>query len=457
MVAELFKCFSLQSLYFFLADGISFAHFSIASVCIITMVLYYTTRVPCVYLFDFNCYRPPDHLRAGLASFIEYLEISDIFDRESIDFQVKMLKRAAVGNESCLPPPLHEIPCNGSLSGARQEVEEVLFTAVNDLLSKHKIDPKSIDILVSNCSIFCPTPSITAMVINKFGFRSDIKSFNLSGMGCSAGILSISLVKDLLKVHKNSLALVLSTEATTPSNYEGKNKSMLVTNTLFRMGGVAILLSNRKQDRWMAKYKLQHIVRTHMGSDDQSYNSVFQQTDEDGQKGVSLSRDLLHVAAKALRINISELGPLVLPYSEQLRYGWSVVRKRIWFAEKKEIYLPNFKKAFEHICIHAGGRAVIDGVEDSLRLQKEDVEASRMTLYRFGNTSASSIWYELCYLEAKGRVRKGDRVWQIALGSGFKTNSAVWKCISDLDPKERNAWSDRIHRYPVNIPSVMEH
>ena len=207
----------------------------------------------------------------------------------------------------------------------------------------------------------------------------------------------------------------------------------------------------------MAKYKLQHIVRTHMGSDDQSYNSVFQQTGEDGQKGVSLSRDLLHVAAKALRINISELGPLVLPYSEQLRYGWSVVRKRIWFAEKKEIYLPNFKKAFEHICIHAGGRAVIDGVEDSLRLQKEDVEASRMTLYRFGNTSASSIWYELCYLEAKGRVRKGDRVWQIALGSGFKTNSAVWKCISDLDPKERNAWSDRIHRYPVKIPSVMEH
>ncbi|XP_021285784.1 3-ketoacyl-CoA synthase 7 [Herrania umbratica] len=446
MVVELFKCFSLQSLFLFAEEPISFDYCLISSAVVLIMVLYYTTRVQYfVYLLDFNCYRPPDNLRGIFDYFVEYFETFNIFDRESIDFQVKVYERAGVGNESCVPRSVHEIPFNGSLSGAREEIEEVLFTAVRDLLSKHKIDPKSINILVSNCSIFCPTPSITATVINKFGFRSDIKSFTLSGMGCSAGILSIGLVKDLLKVHKNSLALVLTTEAITPSFYTGKNKSMLVTNTLFRMGGAAILLSNRKQDRWIAKYRLQHIVRTHMGSDDECYNSVFQQTDEDGHMGVSLSRALLHVAAKALRTNISELAPLVLPYSEQLRYGWSVARKTIWSAEQKGTFVPNFKKAFEHFCIHAGGRAVIDAVEKSLRLQKEDVEASRMTLYRFGNTSSSSLWYELCYLEAKGRVKKGDRVWQIAFGSGFKTNSAVWKCISELDPKETNAWSDRIH------------
>ena len=52
-------------------------------------------------------------------------------------------------------------------------------------------------------------------------------------MDCSAGMLSISLVKDLLKVHKNSVALVLSMEVVTPNGYNGRVKSMHMANILF--------------------------------------------------------------------------------------------------------------------------------------------------------------------------------------------------------------------------------
>ncbi|GLJ31482.1 hypothetical protein SUGI_0631760 [Cryptomeria japonica] len=63
-------------------------------------------------------------------------------------------------------------------------------------------------------------------------------------------------------------------------------------------------------------------------------------------------------------------------------------------------YIPNFKLAFEHLCIHAGVASVLDELEKNLRLIKYEIEPSKMTLHRFGNTSSSSLWYDLAYMEA---------------------------------------------------------
>ena len=56
-------------------------------------------------------------------------------------------------------------------------------------------------------------------------------------------------------------------------------------------------------------------------------------------------------------------------------------------------YVPSFAGAFEHVCIHTGGRGVIDEIERQLQLPAERMEASRATLFRYGNVSSSSIWY----------------------------------------------------------------
>lgn len=120
------------------------------------------------------------------------------------------------------------------------------------------------------------------------------------------------------------------------------------------------------------------ILSKHIDSDDQAYQYVFQQPDEAGHVGVSLSWALLHVAVKALRNNMSELGPLVLPYA------WPVIRKKLLLLKShKGTYVPKFKKALEHFCIHASGRGVLDGVVDSLKLHKEDREPSRMTFHKW--------------------------------------------------------------------------
>ncbi|KAL0334725.1 UNVERIFIED_CONTAM: 3-ketoacyl-CoA synthase 4 [Sesamum radiatum] len=414
------------------------------------LTLYFMTRPRAVYLVDYACYRPPDHLRVDFHKFMHHSRLTGDFDDSSLEFQRKILERSGLGEETYLPEPLHQIPPQPSMAKAREEAEQVMFGALENLFKATGVKPKDIGVLVVNCSLFNPTPSLSAMIINKYKLRGNIKSFNLGGMGCSAGVIAIDLAKDMLQLHRNTYAVVVSTENITENWYFGNKKSMLIPNCLFRMGGSAVLLSNRASDRRRSKYKMMHVVRTHIGSEDTAFRCVYQEQDERGKTGVSLSKDLMAIAGNALKTNITTLGPLVLPVSEQLLFFVTLVARKL-INPKIKPYIPDFKLALDHFCIHAGGRAVIDELEKNLRLEPIHVEASRMTLHRFGNTSSSSIWYELAYTEAKGRIRKGQRVWQIAFGSGFKCNSAVWQALRNVKPSANSPWLDCIDRYPVKI------
>ncbi|KAJ4976469.1 hypothetical protein NE237_001575 [Protea cynaroides] len=158
--------------------------------------------------------------------------------------------------------------------------------------------------------------------------------------------------------------------------YFGNDRSMLVSNCLFRMGGAAILLSNKRSDRRRSKYQLVHPVCTNKGADDKSCSCVTRKRIPLVELEFLRSKELMAVAGDA-QDQHHHLGALML---------------------------------FQ--C----GRAVLDELEKNLQLSDWHMEPSRMTLYRLGNTSSSSLWYELAYTETKGRIKKGDRTWQIAFG-----------------------------------------
>ena len=55
-----------------------------------------------------------------------------------------------------------------------------------------------------SCSCFAPTPSMAAMLVNRFRFKEDVLTYNLSGMGCSSSLVCVDLAKHLLKVPASS-------------------------------------------------------------------------------------------------------------------------------------------------------------------------------------------------------------------------------------------------------------
>ncbi|XP_038877433.1 3-ketoacyl-CoA synthase 5-like [Benincasa hispida] len=409
---------------------------------------------PAVYLVDFSCLKPPTSCTILFSTFLRNAMLLDTFNKDSLFFMEKTLRSSGLSEQTCIPPALHFIPHKTHQQESINEVHMVLFPVMDDLLTKTHLSSQDIDILIVNCSGFCPSPSLSSIVINKYSMKSDIKSYNLSGMGCSASAVAIQLAENLLQVHKNSNAVVLSTEILSNGWYPGNEHSKLIINCLFRMGSAAILLSNKTQAKESSKYKLIKTLRTQRAFDDKSYLSAIREEDKDGKLGVSLTKGVVQVVGENLRSNMEILGASILPLSEKLRHGVSRVRKR--FLDKwQEIYIPNFKTVIQHFCLPVSGGAVIREIGKVLKLKDEEMEAALMTLHRFGNQSSSSLWYELAYLEAKERIEKGERVWQIGLGTGPKCVSLIWECIRPIVGESNNdPWAQVIDQYPILGPST---
>ncbi|KAL5570113.1 hypothetical protein UlMin_026688 [Ulmus minor] len=392
-------------------------------------------------------------------------------DKESLAFMAKILSSSRQSEETYLPPTLHYIPPKTHRRESIKEFQMSLFPIMDDLLAKTNLSAQDIDIIIVNCSAFCPSPSLSSIIINKYSMRSDIKSYNLSGMGCSASALGVDLAQNLLKLYRNSYAIsynlsgigcsasalsvdlaqnlrklyrnsyavILSTEILSSGWYSGNERPKLLLNCLFKMGSAAILLTSKNEANKCSKYELVRTLRTQRAFEDKAYLSAIREKDEKGKLGVTLKRDLLQVAGETLRSNITLLGSSILPFSEKFRYFVSIIRKRL-MDKSAEIYVPDFKIVIQHFCLPTSGKPVIKEIAKGLKLGEIDMEAALMTLHRFGNQSSSSLWYELAYMEGKDRVKKGDKVWLLGMGSG--PNPIVGE-------SNKSPWADSIHQYPI--------
>ncbi|XP_021716237.1 3-ketoacyl-CoA synthase 12-like [Chenopodium quinoa] len=403
------------------------------------------------YILSYECYKPTDDRKVSSKFSGEILARNKNLGINEYKFLLKAVVSSGIGEETYAPRNIlkgkEESP---SSKDSLEEMDEFFKDSIEKLLSKSKISPQEIDILVINVSMFASEPCLASRVVNHYKMRDDVKVYNLSGMGCSASLISISIVQSVFKHEKERYALVVTSESLSSNWYTGNDRSMILSNCLFRSGGSAILLTNKWGLRKKAMLKLKCLVRTHHGGRDDSYGCCMQMEDSVGRLGFHLSKNLPISAARCLVDNLKELAPKILPTKEVVRFVLAVMARRFFSGPNKQAGNKpsiNFKTGVEHFCIHTGGKAVIDGLGENLKLSEYDLEPARMTLHRFGNTSAGSLWYVLGYMESKKRLKKGDRVLMVSFGAGFKCNSCLWEVVRDLDGCD-NVWKEFIEDYP---------
>ncbi|KAJ4725898.1 3-ketoacyl-CoA synthase [Melia azedarach] len=403
------------------------------------------------YILDYQCYKPADDRMVGTEFCGEVIKRNKNLGLNEYKFLLKAIVSSGIGEETYAPRIMfsgrEESP---TLQDGILEMEEFFQDSIEKILARSGISPKQIDVLVVNVSMLAAVPSLSARIINHYKMREDIKVYNLTGMGCSASLISVDIVRNIFKTYKNKYALVVTSESLSPNWYSGNDRSMILSNCLFRSGGGVILLSNKRALRHLAMFKLKCLVRTHHGARDESYGCCLQTEDDQGRLGFHLGKNLPKAATRSFVDNLRVISPKILPIRELLRFAVvTFVRKMSKSSPKGEKKAGiNFRTGVDHFCLHTGGKAVIDGIGFSLDLTEYDLEPARMTLHRFGNTSASSLWYVLAYMEAKRRLKKGDRVLMISFGAGFKCNSCMWEVVRDLEGNAGNVWKDSIDSYP---------
>ncbi|GJX57426.1 3-ketoacyl-CoA synthase 12-likeprotein [Tanacetum coccineum] len=406
------------------------------------------------YLLDYQLYKPSDDRKLSTEFCGEVIKRSKNLGLNEYQFLLKAIVSSGIGEETYAPRMVfegrEESPTHHD---AIVEMEELFEDTIGRILKRTGISPSEIDVLVVNISMLACMPSLSSRIVNRYKMKEDIKTYNLCGMGCSASLVSLNIVESIFKSRKNQIAMVVTSESLTPNWYIGNDKSMILSNCLFRSGGCVMILTNKPNLAKKCMLKLNCLVRTHHGAKDESYGCCIQTEDDQGRVGFHLGKSLPKAATRAFVDNLKVLAPKILPIRELLRFGILSVTLKMFNNGQRKSTGPkrptiNFKAGVDHFCLHTGGKAVIDTVAQSLSLSEYDVEPARMTLHRFGNTSASSVWYVLGYMEAKKRLKRGDKLFMISFGAGFKCNSCLWEVVRDLEGVD-NVWNEcRIEDYP---------
>lgn len=157
----------LSEWWIVLATMVNSTNFSISVVSVLILAfaftVYHLQKPRDVFLIDFSCFEPPAEHRVTRDYFINVTRTVGFFNDEAVQFQEKVLAKSAIGT-TAFPEGIIATPPVTTMEMAMKEARQVMFPIVQNLLNSSKLSPKDIDILIVNCSLFCPTPSLSAMV-----------------------------------------------------------------------------------------------------------------------------------------------------------------------------------------------------------------------------------------------------------------------------------------------------
>ena len=234
------------------------------------------------------------------------------------------------------------------------------------------------------------TPSIDARLVNRLGFRANVKRTPIFGLGCVAGAAGIARAADALRGNPGQRALLVSVELCSLTlQAQDTSVANVIASGLFGDGAAAVVLCA---------------------------------DDGPGPRVIDTEAVLYPGTERVMGWDVVDTGFKIVLSAEVPELARAHVGGDVERLLSRHRLKP---RAIRHWIAHTGGPRVLEAFSEALALPAGALERSWRSLRSVGNLSSASV---LCVLDAFLRDdvgRPGEFGVLLAMGPGFCSEMAL--------------------------------
>ncbi len=244
-----------------------------------------------------------------------------------------------------------------------------------------RINVQSVTHLITVSCTGMRAPGLDIALVHSLKMPTTVDRTSVNFMGCYAAIHALKQARNIVLAHKNAKVMIISVELCTLHFQAKTDEDNLAANLLFADGAAAVLVEGQGR----------------------------------GYKIINAHSELIHEAAETMAWDISETG-FLMTLSALVP---SVINQNIsQFIAKAT---AGFEKP-KHWLIHPGGKKILDVVQKTMGLSKQNLEISYQILSENGNMSSATLLFILN--QAMKNKKEGNAI-MAGFGPGITIESLL--------------------------------
>lgn len=268
---------------------------------------------------------------------------------------------------------------------------EYSIQAIEECLTKAKIEKEEVTDIIFVSSTGLATPSIDALIVNKLRLNAHISRMSIFGLGCAGGVSGMAKANALAKANPDAIVLLVAVELCSLTFLSNDfSKSNFVASSLFSDGVAASIV---KGDNYKNGNQIKFI-----GSGSKLYYDSLDVMGweflDTGFK-VIFSQSIPEIINKNIKEDVST------------------------FLAKYNLELSDIK----NFIFHPGGKKVLTAYTEALEIEDDDLKNTRETMNNYGNMSSTTVLYVLEKFMSEG-FENGYGL-MLAMGPGFSSEMVL--------------------------------